>query len=76
MSKYQRLFDAMNEAEELQDCLHAVEELTGTDNDLSARMNGGRDRLATLLGRLLRQQQAALADVRTAFAVIRGDAAE
>lgn len=64
MSKYQRVFDAMNEAEELQACLAAVEELTGTDNDLSARMNGGRDRLATLLGRLLRQQQAALAELR------------
>lgn len=67
MSRYQRLFDALSEAEEIQSCLGAVEDLLDTGAPLDASGNGGRDRLATLLGRLRREQEAALLAVRTSL---------
>ncbi|MBS0463152.1 MAG: hypothetical protein JSS41_11850 [Proteobacteria bacterium] len=66
-SPYRDLFAALDEAEEVQTCIASVADLCGTDCGLDARMNGARDRLATLLGFLHRQHRQALDGLRDAL---------
>lgn len=66
-SPYRDLFAALDEAEELQTCIASVADLCGTDCGLDARMNGARDRLATLLSYLYRQQKRAMETLRDAL---------
>lgn len=57
---YTALFTALDEAHEVQTCLTSVYDLMGVDADLDANAGGARERLATLLGYLLRRQSAAM----------------